>query len=611
MCGISGVLTLGDPVPAERLVQGIVADQIPRGPDHQAVGTYSAEAGSVVVLGSNRLKILDLSADSNQPFLSRDERYVMVYNGLVYNYRQLREELAQSGFPTRTTGDTEVVLAAYLAWGVRAFERLNGMFALAVFDRYSGKLVLARDRFGVKPLYFRAVASAFTFASTGRVIAREYGLGPDLGYVARGLAHLVYEDGENSSMYEGLASLPPGCYVEVVPSNGTLELTQTRYYELAERVCHLAQEIAGLDAGALTDRVEWVVGDAVSLRLRSDVPLGSSLSGGLDSSLVTGLATREASNLKGFCFGHPKVRNTEGPVVHRFARANDIDVTFVWPSPQEYVEHFFATFAAQGAPFGGLGVVAQHAVFSAARKEGLRVLVGGQGGDEMFMGYRKYHFLEIRRLLAKRDYANALSLLTAIPRLFFGDLPRLPLYLRHVPRYLGRRGFSTSLALPVSDRTEVEARCDGPWARQALDVLKSSLPTLLRYEDSNSMGNGIESRLPFLDFRVAELGLALPVSLKLRGAWGKWALREIARDVVVDEIRTARFKRGFDTPDDHWVRQGLGAAIRDSLAGQREVLRHYAPEISRTELYFSDDAVLRTPHRLREAITLIWLSGGC
>ena len=611
MCGIAGTFSTGSHGKNKSLVERIVESQKPRGPDHQAI-EVAVGPRSTSILGHNRLSIIDLSPQSNQPMWDPSGRFCIVFNGEIYNYKELRVELEAAGVSFSTSGDTEVLLEAFKYWGSDSFSRLNGMFAFAIWDSVQEKLWLARDRFGVKPCYFHSNGSLFVFASTTRALARELGLEPNLTYISRGLRHWIYEDSSDISPYEGLRALPSGSFLEVkLSAEGRIVIHPNRYYDLGARAALLKDELTGLTEAELTRRVRDLLDSAINLRLRSDVPIGLSLSSGLDSSSIAVLVAKLQSSPVGFTYGGPTAGNSEGPLVKRLADEKGIRVEFIWPDPAIMTRSFWETLEAQDAPFAGGSIVAQYLVFKAAHKRGFKVLLGGQGADEAFMGYHKYQLFRLADLLAKKKYGELIAGLAGVVPLLVSEIGSARAYLDAMLRYRSR-GESpwTVLRLPSPPPISVGYDPSRPlWTRQMMDVLETSLPTLLRYEDRNSMGNSVESRLPFMDYRLIELGIALPEAMKVRRGYGKWIIRQAVDGLVPNSIRLVRYKKGFDVSVGKWIKAGLGASIRNSLMNGgyllRDVLRGQPASIDNQ---LSNQRLATNPAAFREAITLCWLA---
>lgn len=612
MCGVAGQFGSGDPLSVSRIVSSIVQDQVARGPDHQAVRSYG-DGIRCATLGHDRLSIVDLSTDANQPMMSTDGRFHIVYNGEIYNYRELRAELVGGGAVFRTASDTEVLLTAFVRWGSAALVRCNGMFAFAIYDAQEHVLWLGRDRFGVKPLYYLVRDHELYFASTGRELARHFHLVPDLAYVSRGLSFGVYEDDTGISQYNGLHALPASHVLEArVGIGGDLTVRLSQYYNVWERAGRLREELAGDPPAALLERFRGTLEDAVAIRLRADVPVGVSISGGLDSSSIACMAARQTHRVSGFCYGSPEAPESEGPLVAALAAERAIDVHYAW---EEYgrssmADAYWRTLEAQDAPIPSGSVIAQNIVFSAARAAGFKVLLGGQGGDEALMGYHKYRLLQLRQLLTQQRYLAVLRAGVGLVPAVMGLRRSLSALWWHRKRYLNAGGARHRLLLPKPAPLSMAAPPAAPlWERQTLDVVKTSLPSLLRYEDRNSMGSSVESRLPFLDYRIIELGLALPESQKLRSGWGKWILRAAMMGELPDQIRLNPAKRGFDANESAWIRSGLGKAMRERLHDAQSRIGQFLPTDASIERWYSDDALSAPGNAFCEAGALLWLAG--
>jgi asparagine synthase (glutamine-hydrolysing) len=610
MCGIAGSWSTKSQTGETRnLIKEIVESQYQRGPDYQAIDTVAGERANLI-LGANRLSIIDLSPEANQPMWDNEQRYCLVFNGEIYNYVELRKELIDLGHSFSTRSDSEVILESFKEWGVRAAERFNGMFAFALFDKGEEYLYLFRDRFGVKPLYYFVDDNRLYFASTCKVIARRLRLEPNLDYVARGLRLWVYDYGELSP-FVGLKALNPAHYLKAkVTEAGKLETQLNAYYRLDERVDALTDSLARKSEQELIGLVTELLEDAVDVRFRADVPVAISLSGGLDSSTIAALsASGGHGDLLGFTFGHPDNPCTEGPLARKLSEQTGIKMRPIRPSMREITATYFKTLDAQGAPFASASSIGQYQVFQAVAKEGIKVLLGGQGGDEIFMGYRKFLIFHLLRMQRQRRFGEALTFILGLLPTAMVELRRAaPMYWRMRGRYTRSSGVDTVLKLPHAGCAYIGFDPNEPlWIRQMHDVVHVSLPTLLRYEDRNSMGNSVESRLPFLDYRLVEVALALPTAVKLRRGFGKWIVREVARGKIPEEIRKARYKRGFDVQQSDWIKWGLGVVIREALQMRLPEIRQFLEPGAKVDKLFSDAQLKHRAAAFAEATTLIWL----
>lgn len=608
MCGISGMVARRDDPAAAQFVQRAVSLQMARGPDHQATGQVEV-GGWSVALGHNRLSVIDLAPTGHQPMWSGGRRQLVTYNGEIYNYREIREELEQAGDVFQSRSDTEVLLGAWQRWGSAALSRCNGMFALAMVDLARGELVLARDRFGVKPLHFIAQPGQLRFASTLAPLL-DGADGPDLRYLHQGLMQGVYEDETGQTPYKGIQSVPPGHLVRIALGTDRIRPVVERWYDFESAVLSRVTELADWTAERAATEVRATLGDAVSLRLRSDVPVGVSLSGGLDSATVAVLAAQATGGVRGLTYGHPGDSTTEAPIVAELAAGRSIEVEHVWPDPERAAEMFWSCLRAQQAPFASPSVVAQYAIFQRARALGLTVMLGGQGGDEGFMGYRKYHLFRLQAALRSPRSGSLLQAVAGLGRALWSERSQMATYWWRGRQYATGVGPETVLRLGEHAVPSLGmARGGGARARQVQDILRFSLPTLLRYEDRNSMGHSIESRLPFLDYRVLEIGAALPEALKLRGGWGKWIVREAYADQLPRSIAWATAKRGFDVQSQKWFAAGLGDAVREALTRTVPLLGDLVAPGLRVMDYFADSRLAGDRAVFANAVALLWLGG--
>jgi asparagine synthase (glutamine-hydrolysing) len=517
-----------------------------------------------------RLSIVDLSPAGHQPMCDHEGGCWITYNGEIYNYIELRAELQAMGERFTSGSDTEVILAAYRRFGTDCLARFNGMFAFALWDSRRRELFCARDRFGVKPFYYQWDGASFAFASepTALVLTQARRIAPRLGAV-RDLLALDWVDHEAGTFFEGLQQLPAAHFLVV----GEKGLALRRWWTLDG-----GRRVTGVPD--LAAEFEHLFTDAVRLRLRADVEVGTCLSGGLDSSAVVTTAARLAERpLHAFTCAYE-----EGPAFdeRRYARAvtdaSQTSAHVVVPDGGDFWETFDRMTLAQGEPTAGPGVYSQWKVMELAHGAGLKVLLDGQGGDETLAGYARYLPVRLRDLLSVGDVPGFLALWGPVARrlgpstaLALTLEPWLPAGLVAPLRRRFGQGKDRVLGSALRDlRTGPGPRAphEFPSAlkRQlAFDTLRRLLPSLLRYEDRNSMAFSIETRLPFLDYRLVEFAFSLPDEALLDGGSGKAILRRGLADRIPRVVLERRDKMGFETPADVWLRGRFAGEARHRL----------------------------------------------
>ena len=580
MCGIAGQLAAPgravDPaalaVASERLAH--------RGPDdfaylgwrdgHPLHPTQDPRtlAGAPVGLAHRRLSILDLSPAGRQPMIAGDGVRAIVFNGEIYNYRELRAELERAGRRFATESDTEILLAAYSAWGDAAFARFTGMFALAILDLPGRALVLARDPFGIKPLYWTRRGGGLSFASVIPALLALSGV-PPRANPARLYTYLRYglSDHGDATLFAGIEQLPAATLLRV-PLDDSSYGRPLRFWELPDgpplalSFDDAAQELRRLFLAS------------VALHLRSDVPVGSALSGGIDSSsIVAAIHALEGDALDQHAVSYvaddPAL--SEERWIEEAARAAGVTLHRTSPREGELVADLERLIRVQGEPFGSTSIYAQHAVFRAAAGAGLKVMLDGQGADEMLAGYRPHLAARAISLLAAGRFLDAWRFARAAARLP-GDTAAtlrsgLAFHLLPAPLHGLARGAAGKPFVPpwldarafpgVDLATSPFPRVAGRSALRNLlraQLFETSLPMLLRYEDRNSMAFSIESRVPFLTTDLATFLLSLPEQyLVAADGTSKAVFRAAMRGLVPDAILDRKDKIGFATPERAWL----------------------------------------------------------
>jgi asparagine synthase (glutamine-hydrolysing) len=579
-----------------------------RGPDARGARQI-AYRGRAVTLAHSRLAVIELSALGAQPMVDADSGWSIVYNGEIYNYREIRATLNGAGVAFNGGSDTEVLLRAWALWGLGALPRLNGMFAFAALNEKTGELWLVRDRFGVKPLLWgRCPNGDIVFGSSVASVASMVGTDIDTAYCARGVRYKAYETAQSGSPYKHVNAVAAGCWIKFQLSPERIHVSEGRWYSLRDAVAQRQAAMADSSDADLLEECRQLFDSAVQLRLRSDVPVAVSLSAGLDSASIACMMQRHGARTHAFSFGAPSEPASEGPGTQSLAKAAGIDVTYVWPrySSWDLYEMLEKTMAFQEAPFSGLSPIAQNAVFRAVGDAGFKVLLGGQGSDEIFAGYRKFIVIALREALRRREAAGALRLMYSLALMLAHEASQARMYWQNLGRYKDKASAFRLL--------DWEAGAHNLWGeagmsladRQIEDIQQWSLPTLLRYEDRNSMGYGIETRLPFMDYRLIEFALALPTRMKIANGYGKWLLRGAAKGLVPDVVRLNRKKRGFDVTQ-NWITQGIGASLRGFIFDHSAALRGALKTGEQLDKLLSNESLAQDPDLLDEALLLAWL----
>lgn len=552
MCGIAG-FSWKD----ESLMKAMLEELKHRGPDDE--GLYSDDS---VTLGHRRLSILDLSHKGHQPMIRDDGKLIIVHNGEIYNYKELKNELEDKGYVFESNTDTEVIIYAYKEWGYDCVKRFNGMWSFAIYDKRKNILFLSRDRFGIKPLYYYNKEGKFIFASEIKAILI-HGMPrvPNDRAIFEFLYYNTYDHAEYT-FFENIIRLLPGHNLIFHLDNKKIE--KIKYYDLRQEIKN-----KNLQQGDFKE----IFLQSIKRRLVADVSVGSCLSGGLDSSsIVCGMRhLTPYSEIKTFSLIFPETEIDESKyqkIVESKCRVSPYKTSF---TPNDILNDLFDLIKTQEEPFGSLSIYGQYRVMRLAKENNMKVLLDGQGADEILAGYHYffgYFYYElfrnfkIRKLVEeileyRRKYGTFLSV-----KYFIGLL--LPLTLqRHIinkniplsKRFIKKFENVSSFRFVKKDLNEA-----------LIDAVVYSLPHLLRFEDKNAMRWSIESRVPFLDHELVEFVLALPSKYKINKGWTKHILRKRLVHIVPSEILHRSDKVGFATPDkDLAYSDAIAKLIRDII----------------------------------------------
>lgn len=566
MCGIAGILS-SDPTVIRKENLKKMADTIAhRGPDGEG---YWINPSGNVGLGHRRLAIIDLSSEAAQPmeFLNR---YTIVYNGEIYNYLELREDLQHRGYHFRTQSDTEVILAAFDYYQSDCLKHFDGMFAMAIWDEKEQSLFAARDRFGEKPFYFAYSKDQFYFASEKKAL---WAVGVEkkinypllLNFFSTGHSQTAADN--SISFHEDIFSLPPAHYLFFRLHSFSYELHA--YWDLDK------ERQVTIGEAAASSRWKELFFTSVTRRLRSDVPLGTSLSGGLDSSsilaavfhLMPGVKKDAAQRINTFSAIFPNFAKDESEYIKRVVTHLNPENYAVTPNADGLIKDFERLCHHQEEPFASSSPYAQFKVFELAKRKEVKVLLDGQGADETQAGYDGYIHWYLQELIRTHPWKHRQEY-RALKKngkvfdwgwknylaAFFPVQTSYQLEKREARKIAHHPDISKEFSEQYFDRASIYK----PLVFKLNDILyfdscRLGLEELLRFADRNSMAHGLETRLPYLNHELVEFLFSLPSSLKIQNGWTKWIQRQSMSGLLPESILWRKDKIGFEPPQKIWM----------------------------------------------------------
>jgi asparagine synthase (glutamine-hydrolysing) len=576
MCGIYGIISSSPNDYSMELLQSFFGHLKHRGPDDFGLLFFSpdslqkskhviASAKTQVVLGHRRLSILDLSDNGWQPMSSQDNRLHIVFNGEVYNFIEIRTELQKLGYEFISGSDTEVILHAWREWGPSCLVKFIGMFAFSILDTFQKKIFFARDPFGIKPLYYAKWSGGIAFSSEIPPLLELEGVTSNAN-ASRTYQYLRFSqtDHDDRTMFEDVFQLPAAHYLEISLVQG-LPMVLQKYWtlELSDPL-----DISFVEA---TSHLRELFLESIKLHLRSDVPIGTALSGGVDSSAIVGAMRHLDPKLQIHAFSYiaDEKKISEEHWVDTVVESNNVNVHKIYAGSENFLDDLNKIVRSQGEPFGSTSIYAQYKVFESARTAGIKVMLDGQGADEMLGGYASYSAARFSSLIKQGDVVGALSFLSNVSRLPGREATILRSGMYLLPDAIQEIGrvFTGQTLLPswmnhdwlINENVLVKPQRNS-YGKQVLreDLLATltrlHLPSLLRYEDRNSMVHSIESRVPFLTAPIAHFLLNLPENFLISDTGTtKSIFKESMRGIVADSILDRKDKVGFATPEKKWL----------------------------------------------------------
>jgi asparagine synthase (glutamine-hydrolysing) len=565
MCGIAGILTRPNKQIASIYLKKMTDALAHRGPDAES---FWYNKKSNVALGHRRLSIIDLSDNAMQPmhYLSR---YTITFNGEIYNYTEIKAYLLTKGYLFTTQSDTEVILAAYDFWKQDCVQQFDGMFSLAIWDEVEQLFFAARDRFGEKPFYYFLDDTHFIFGSEMKAlwavgVAKNIDSKMLFNYITIG--NVQNPVNKAQTFFEDIYALPTGHYLTF--NTNTFLLQIRKYYTLQKELK------TNLSENECIEKFSNLFDTAIKRRLRSDVPIGTSLSGGLDSSSIVEQLSKNNFFPKTFSAVFEGFKNDETNFINTVCDKYNLQNFKVTPTENDVINQFEKLCYHQEEPFQSASIFAQFKVFELAKKNNIKVLIDGQGADETLAGYNRYIHWYLQEVVSRNKISlafkeknalrkNNIPFLWNAKNYFSAFLPA------QVSIQLERKEYRKTLNNPFINKDFLQQIMGKEWEgihkpliTKLNDILHYSvtqlgLEELLRYADRNSMANGVETRLPFLYHELVEFIFLLPSNYKIHDGWTKWILRKTMDKRLPDKIVWRKEKVGFEPPQQQWMQNKI------------------------------------------------------
>lgn len=573
MCGIAGILSISDGSTLNDEIRAMCQCLYHRGPDGEGIYPHRPAGGdwpqSQIWLGHRRLKINDLSDAGRQPMSNEDGTVWITFNGEIYNFKEIKTLLQSFGHQFRSQTDTETIIHAYEQWGVECVKRFNGMWALALWDENRRQLWLSRDRFGIKPLYYLLDKGTLLFASEIKAIlaVRPAERQPNVSYLATFLVHGRMDHGDETC-FAGIKALPPAHSLTFSPE----AIAEQKYWSLSREGLQNWKDVCELKDGTPAEEFLGLLENAVKIRLMGDVPLGCCLSGGLDSSSIVALATRHTNMLSTFSAVFPGHSCDESFYAREIVRHFKTQPRWVQPNVSDFMETLTKIVWHQDEPGVAYGTFPQWKIMERASGE-VRILLDGQGSDELLGGYHLFlpHYLktlyEDQRFgadsvsEAQKEIAAVLGQRTSAAHAVEGCRA-----LQYRTAILNRDIRNLNSARPQMYQGPLSTHLDNVLF---FALTRDILPALLHYQDRISMAFSIESRVPFLDYRLVEFCMGLPFQEKINGSTTKNILRKAMEGILPPRVCNRRDKLGFPAPLSQWLQKELKEPVQDYLLSDK------------------------------------------
>lgn len=588
MCGITGFLSFNK---SEEYVKSEILKDMTdaikhRGPDDNGIfildkdnheNLFKSEDNVCGVIGKlgfghRRLSILDLSEHGHQPMYDFSKNVYLTYNGEIYNYLEIRSELEQLGIKFHSTTDTEVLLNSYLVWGKECFKKFNGMWALAIYDKRNNTLLLSRDRYGKKPLFYYKDDNFIVFSSEIKSlfcderVPKNINKNKIVSYAAR---HYRYVDIDEETYFEKVYQIPKSSFV-IIKDDGSCK--QQRYWNLENNL----YDHAGKTEKDIKDEFQALFHNAVKIRLRSDVPVGTMLSGGMDSTSITAIAARENKNTTAFSAVTGDGYYDESEYIKAVVEKSGVNSEFIYPQPDSLFDTLKEMYNFHDQPIITVTWYSLYLIAKKISEFSIPVILTGHGGDELLGGYwdhYHYNFADLRDS-GENDQSER--------EVWLSNHNRDPLEYGREKEYITNLSLNKKVEIEKYSKylttinpdflsSAEEINLSSPFKKNLnrrlyLELFYETVPPVLRTEDRNMMAFSIENRVPFLDYRLAEFCFSLPNKYKIRNGLGKWLLRNTTHDILPEKVYNRKDKTGHNAPADIWWRHDNRKEIENLLS---------------------------------------------
>jgi len=576
MCGISGIINQKNNNVSEDDIITINNLAAHRGPDGE--GYYH---NNNLSFGHRRLAIIDLTKNGHQPMSYKND-YTITFNGEVYNYIELKEELEDVGYIFNSESDTEVILVSYVHWGEKCVEKFNGQWSFAIHDKKKNIVFASRDRFGIKPFYYSVINNNFIFGSEIKQVIHfnnqnKLNMNTLMDYLVIG-----FEEHSNETFFEGIYKLKQSH--NLIYSLESHTFKECRYYDIEKK-----ENLSELSLDQSVEEYYKRLSEAVKLRLRSDVEVGTCLSGGLDSSAIAAISSKEYkknANMNFLAF-HAKTsekNRDESNYARKIADNFNIDLKILNMNNYSFIEKLDEIIYTQEEPFSSTSIFMQYFIMEESRKNGCKVLLDGQGGDETLLGYERYYpayFRSLNLIDSFKEFFysihnSKMNFLRIIAYILYFSISKIRLIiLKYNHRKIKNEFYDLiSKKLIIKNGNAYK----DIFKLQYIEIYNTQLSRLLKYEDKNSMRNSVETRLPFIDYKVVEAALSFNSTFKINKGWTKYILRKSMNGILPKNVLWRRNKVGFEAPQKTWINSNT-VYINEQIS-QSKILKEIYKELN-------------------------------